>query len=48
MLAGAQSYEDKRNAFLRARGLAPDPTEIPKELRKKAKALAAERREPKG
>src|SRR5690349_6859493 len=37
-----QVNEDERNAFLRSRGLAPEPSKIPKELRKKARKLAAE------
>lgn len=44
MLVGTQLFEDKMNAFFRAKGLAPEPSEIPKELRKKAKALTAEPR----
>jgi hypothetical protein len=33
---------DERNAFLRSRGLPPERSQIPKELRKKARRLAAE------
>jgi len=33
---------DERNAFLRSRGLAPERSQIPKELRRRARKLAAE------
>ncbi len=33
-----QRLEDERNEFLKSRGLPPDPTDIPKELRRKARA----------
>lgn len=43
-LANAQEMEDKLNSFLKKRGLAPEPSDIPQELRKEAKALTADRR----
>lgn len=48
LLESEQQSEDDRNGFLRSRGLQPDPTEIPKEFRKQARALVAnKRRQPK-
>ena len=41
MLEIDQQVEDNRNAFLRSRGLKPEPSEIPKELRQRARALLA-------
>jgi hypothetical protein len=41
MLAIAQRLEDDRNAFLRSKGLKPEPSDIPTELRKEARALVS-------
>ena len=35
----AQRSEDERNEYLRSRGLEPEPSDIPKELRRQARAL---------
>jgi hypothetical protein len=43
-LALQQKSEDDRNAFLRSRGLSPEPSRIPETLREAARELAAEMR----
>lgn len=39
LLEGQQRSEDERNDFLRSRGLTPEPTQIPPELRRRARSL---------
>ena len=39
-----QRLEDERNEFLMSRGLPPDSTEIPNELRRQARGLVAKHR----
>lgn len=43
-----QRTEDDRNDFLHSRGLKPEPTRIPKEFRRQARALVAAKRRRKG